>query len=46
MRMMRNADHVFFVDVESSLELAGGRGKAVQNKVLSHAVDPFAPRRH
>ncbi len=42
MRMVANTDDVFLVDIQRSLQFAGGRGEAVEDKVLADAVDPLA----
>ena len=42
MRMMGKTDDVLFVDIQSSLELAGCAGEAVQNFVLTNAINEFA----
>ena len=43
MWVLGDADDVLLVDVEGPLQLAGGRGEAVEDEVLAHAVDPLAP---
>ena len=43
MGVLGDADDVLLVDVKGPLELAGGRGEAVEDEVLAHTVDPLAP---
>lgn len=37
-----DADHVFLMDRQRSLQLAGDGAEAVKHKVFTHAVDPLA----
>ena len=41
--MLGDADDVLLVDVKGPLELAGGRGEAVEDEVLAHTVNPLSP---
>ena len=43
MGVLGDPDDVLLVDVKGPLELAGGRGEAVEDEVLAHTVDPLAP---
>lgn len=46
MRVMRQADHVLFVNIECSLELPRGRGEAIQHEILTDAINELAARAH
>ena len=41
MRVLGDADHILLVHIEGPLQLARGRGEAVEDEVLPHAVDPL-----
>ena len=44
-RVLSDPNHILLVHVEGPLQLACGRGEAVEDEVLPHAVDPLSPRR-
>ena len=45
MWVLGDADHILLVHIEGPLQLVSGGGEAVEDKVLTHAVDPLTPWR-
>ena len=41
MWVLGDSNHILLVHIEGPLQLPGGRGEAVEDEVLPHAVDPL-----